>query len=103
MIPWRREWLPTPVFVPGEFHGLRSLEGYSPWGCTELDTTELLSKQVLLSVKHKGFLKNLSVSCLFLEMSVRNVYYLNLLVLTILITVWIGNRTTLSTLNRKVL
>ena len=33
--PWRREWLPTPVFWPGEFHGL-----YTPWGHEELDTTE---------------------------------------------------------------
>ena len=33
--PWRRERLPTPVFWPGEFHGL-----YSPWGRKELDTTE---------------------------------------------------------------
>ena len=31
-IPWRREWLPTPVFLPGVFHGLRSLVAYSPWG-----------------------------------------------------------------------
>ena len=31
-IPWRREWQPTPVFLPGEFHGQRSLMGYSPWG-----------------------------------------------------------------------
>jgi len=31
-IPWRREWLPTPVFLPGESHGQRSLAGYSPWG-----------------------------------------------------------------------
>ena len=38
-IPWRREWLPTPVFLPGEFHGERSLVGYSPWGCKESDTT----------------------------------------------------------------
>ena len=30
--PWRREWLPTAVFLGGEFHGQRSLEGYSPWG-----------------------------------------------------------------------
>ena len=30
-IPWRRTWQPTPVFLPGEFHGLRSLAGYSPW------------------------------------------------------------------------
>ena len=28
-IPWRREWLPTPVFLPGESHGQRSLAGYS--------------------------------------------------------------------------
>ena len=49
-IPWRREWLPTPVFLPGEFHGQRSLAGYCPWGCKELDTTE----QLILSLsKHK--------------------------------------------------
>ena len=33
--PWRREWLPTPVFLPEEFHGQRSLVGYSPWGQKE--------------------------------------------------------------------
>ena len=38
--PWRREWEPTPVFLPGESHGQRSLAGYSPWGFKELDTTE---------------------------------------------------------------
>ena len=32
MIPWKREWLPTPVFLPGEFHGQRNLAGYSPMG-----------------------------------------------------------------------
>ena len=37
-IPWRMEWLPIPVFWPGEFRGL-----YSPWGCKELDVTERLS------------------------------------------------------------
>ena len=30
-IPWSRKWQPTPVFLPGEFHGQRSLVGYSPW------------------------------------------------------------------------
>ena len=30
--PWRREWLPTLVLLPGEFHGQRRLAGYSPWG-----------------------------------------------------------------------
>ena len=33
--PWRREWQPTAVFLPGEFHGQRSLVGYSPWGHKE--------------------------------------------------------------------
>ena len=39
-IPWRRKWQPTPVFLPGESHGRRSLVGCSPWGRTESDTTE---------------------------------------------------------------
>ena len=42
-IPWRREWLPTPVFLPGEFHGQRNLAGYSPWGRKESDMTERLT------------------------------------------------------------
>ena len=42
-IPWRREWLPTPGFLPEEFHGQRRLAGYSPWGCRESDTTEGLT------------------------------------------------------------
>ena len=33
--PWRRAWQPTPVFLPGESHGQRSLVGYSPWRCKE--------------------------------------------------------------------
>ena len=41
-IPWRKAWQPTPVFLPGESHGRRSLVGYSPWGRTESDTTERL-------------------------------------------------------------
>ena len=39
-IPWRREWLPTPVFLPEELHGPRTLVGYSPWGHKALDTAE---------------------------------------------------------------
>ena len=37
---------PTPVFLPGESHGQRSLAGYSPWGHKESDTTEPLSRAV---------------------------------------------------------
>ena len=55
-IPWRREWLPTPVFLPEEFHGHRSLAGYSPWGRKESDTTEWLT--LSLSIYLKAF-----VSC----------------------------------------
>ena len=38
--PWRRKWQLTPVFLPREFHGQRSLMGYSPWGRKESATTE---------------------------------------------------------------
>ena len=37
---WRRECLSTPVFLPGEFLGWRTLKGYSPWGSKESSTTE---------------------------------------------------------------
>ena len=39
-IPWSREGQHTPLFFPAEFHGLRKLEDYSPWGLKESDTTE---------------------------------------------------------------
>ena len=39
---WRRKWQPTPVFLPGESRGLGSLVGCHLWGCTELDTTEVI-------------------------------------------------------------
>ena len=42
LIPWRRKWQPTPVFLPGEFQGQRSLVGYSPWGRKDSDMTEQL-------------------------------------------------------------
>ena len=37
---WRRQWHPTPVFLPGEAQGQGSLVGCRLWGCTESDTTE---------------------------------------------------------------
>jgi len=50
---WRRKWQPTPVFLPGESQGQRSLVGCRLWGRTESDTTEWLSsnclKEMLLS------------------------------------------------------
>jgi len=37
---WRREWQPTPVFMPGESHGQKILAGYNPWGRKESYMTE---------------------------------------------------------------
>ena len=48
--PWRREWQPTPVFLPREPHGQRSLVGYSPWGCKETQLKRL-SLKPLLNIK----------------------------------------------------
>ena len=42
-ISWRREWLPTPVLLPGEFHGQRRLAGYCPWSHKESDTIKQLT------------------------------------------------------------
>ena len=42
-IPWKKGWLPTLLFLPGEFHGQRRRAGYSPWGCKESDMTEQLT------------------------------------------------------------
>ena len=39
-MPWSRKWLSTSVFMPGKFHGQRSLVGYSPWSCKEFDVAE---------------------------------------------------------------
>jgi len=39
MISGSKKWQPTPIFLPGKFHGQRSLAGYSPWGHKELDQT----------------------------------------------------------------
>ena len=55
--PLEKEWQPSPVLLPGKFRGLRSLVGYSPWGCKESDTTERLhftsSKELVLRLCKK--------------------------------------------------
>ena len=51
--PWRREWLPTPVFLPGEFCGQRSLSGYSPRGSKGSDMTERLKLTGALWLNYK--------------------------------------------------
>ena len=48
LVSWSRKWQPTPVFLPGKFHGQRSLVGCSPWGLKESDTTDRLSAHIHL-------------------------------------------------------
>ena len=47
-MPWRREWLSTPVFLPGESLGQRNLGGYSPGGCKESEMTEQITLSLSL-------------------------------------------------------
>ena len=60
----RRQWHPTPVLLPGKFHGWRSLVGCSPWGCEESDTAEWLPFHVSLSCIGEGNGNPLQCSCL---------------------------------------
>ena len=59
-VPWRRQWKPTPTFLPGESHGQRSLVGYSPWGRKESDTTERTARKSLL--EYIGFSSSVQFS-----------------------------------------
>ena len=60
----RRQWHPTPVLVPGNSHGRRSLVGCSPWGRTESDITERLHFHFSLSCTGEGNGNPLQCSCL---------------------------------------
>ena len=60
----RRQWHPTPVLLTGKSHGWRSLVGWSPWGCTESDTTERLHFHFSLSCFGEGNGNPLQCSCL---------------------------------------
>ena len=89
-VPWRRKWLPTPVFLFKELHGQRSLAGYSPWvaksmGCKVhgLDMTATNNNLYILQSKAKSYspsdIRNLMYSIRKLPLfsalfSVENVY-----------------------------
>ena len=69
-IPWRREWLPTPVLLPGEPHGQRSLVDYSPWGRQELDTIERLTLSLTRGLLIVPIIQTLKLSQLMFIASV---------------------------------
>ena len=62
--PWRRQWHPTPVLLPGKSHGWRRLVGCSPWGRKELDMTERLHFHFSLSCIGEENGNPLQCSCL---------------------------------------
>ena len=63
---WSRKWQPTPIFLPGEFHGQRSLAGYNPWGSKQLDTAECNNVLHVLTPwsPHRIFFKHFNISFL---------------------------------------
>ena len=61
---WRRKWQPTPVLLPGQSHGWRSLVGYSPCSCWESDRTERFHFHFALSCIGEGNGNPLQYSCL---------------------------------------
>ena len=64
-IPWSRKWQPTPVFVPGKFHGHRCLTSCSPWDCEELNTTSDWTQHLILPLEMPGGPPVSETSCLW--------------------------------------
>ena len=83
-IPWRRKWQPTPVFLPGESHGQRSMMGYSPWGHKESDTTEQLTLSYLLTDSFNKQGRRIVLTCI-LDLPP---CLMNFLMIYLLITFW---------------
>ena len=78
--PWKRKWQSTPVFLPGNSHGRRSLAGYSPWGHKESDTTEHACRRVIYRVNktfHTLHGKNTKVDWFQIGKEVRQDYILS--------------------------
>ena len=60
MSSWRRKWQPTPVFLPGEFHGQRNLAGYNPWHCkVERDLVTKTTTIYVIKIKNYSTWKTL--------------------------------------------
>ena len=76
-IPWRRKWQPTPVFLPGEAHGQRSLEGYSSRDCKESDTNERLHTHIYVYNIYKCMYTSLIIIMCILEVGNNNLDIFN--------------------------
>ena len=67
-ISWRNKWQPTPVFLPGKFHGQRSLAGYSPWGHKESDTTYWLNPTTMFG----SYMRSSLLHTMFIQKSLHS-------------------------------
>ena len=63
-IPWRRSWQPTPVFLPGESHGQKSLAGYSPWSRRVRHDWSTWAQYIYMHIFGEGNGYPLQYSCL---------------------------------------
>ena len=67
-VTWGRARQPTPVSLPGESHGQRSLAGYGPWGRKEADTTEVTQQACIFNIL------NTHTECIYLIHVIFNIY-----------------------------
>ena len=72
--PLEKGMLPTPVFMPGESHGQRSLAGYRPWGCKESDITEQLTLSLFFVALFQWVKKELKALSMLLHVNL--VYFI---------------------------
>ena len=79
-ISWRRQWKPTPIFLPGKFHGQRSLVGYSPRGCKRVGQNLATEQQQQQSVLQSWLTLCGSVDCSSSGSSVNGIFCARILV-----------------------
>ena len=77
-IPWKRKWQSTPVFLPGESHGQRSLADYSPWDHEEFETTEATEQTCMHLYMYNYYVCSVYIVRLLLTLCVRVLSYVGL-------------------------
>ena len=95
-IPWKRAWLPTPVFLPVKSHGLRSLVGYSPCGCKELDTAEatehacMQRSKLICYICINNCFKNIFWKCIFPKIHFsHNIWKFTSIIFQVFLCAWV--------------
>ena len=76
VVPWKRKWQTTPIFLPEKSQGQRILVDYSPWDCKESDTTERLTQTHIINSSKSFYVCSRSPSHLFTHATLHKVSYL---------------------------